>query len=105
MIDDCADQHTHVDVNSVRKKNKTEKITPPLTRERRERTTQTERHTNNQSRTSVKKEVYITIVVLIFAAGTHCVTQDILKAKSNITLFIFENIYTRSDFKQMEHCH
>ena len=30
---------------------------------------------------------------------------SILKAKSNFTLFIFEYIYTRSDFKQMEHCH
>ena len=29
----------------------------------------------------------------------------ILKAKSNFTLFIFEYIYTCSDFKQMEHCH
>ena len=29
----------------------------------------------------------------------------ILKAKSNFTLFFFEYIYTRSDFKQMEHCH
>ena len=29
----------------------------------------------------------------------------ILKAKSNFTLFIFEYIYTRSDSKQMEHCH
>ena len=29
----------------------------------------------------------------------------ILKAKSNFTLFIFKYIYTRSDFKQMEHCH
>ena len=30
--------------------------------------------------------------------------QDILKAKSNFTLFIFEYISTLSDFKQMEHC-
>ena len=30
---------------------------------------------------------------------------NILKAKSNFTLFIFEYIYTRSDFKQMEYCH
>ena len=30
---------------------------------------------------------------------------NILKAKSNFTLFFFEYIYTRSDFKQMEHCH
>ena len=29
----------------------------------------------------------------------------ILKAKSNFTLFTFEYIYTRFDFKQMEHCH
>ena len=31
--------------------------------------------------------------------------QIILKVKSNFTLFIFEYIYTRSDFKQMGHCH
>ena len=30
--------------------------------------------------------------------------DKILKAKSNFTLLIFEYIYTRSDFKQMEHC-
>ena len=31
--------------------------------------------------------------------------KNILKAKSNFTLFIFEYNYTRSDFKLMEHCH